>query len=84
MYYQCIKSSNASQLRAAYDTILELSSRPCAEPFLEPVPADLPSYYFVVRCPMDLATLRANLEAGKYVSAKQVWWDLCQIWYNCR
>ena len=36
--------------------------------FLEPVPRDLPKYFDIIKSPMDLGTVKRNLEAGKFKS----------------
>ena len=40
--------------------------RSFGKPFAEPVPPDTPGYAKVIRKPMDLGTIAANLEAGSY------------------
>lgn len=42
--------------------------RPGAEPFAEPVPADVPGYHDVIEHPMDLGSVLANLQDGAYSS----------------
>lgn len=42
--------------------------RPAAEPFSEPVPADVEGYHDVIAHPMDLGTVAANLHDGSYSS----------------
>ena len=57
---------------------------PNVAPFLLPVNAKLvPDYHVIVRRPMDLQTIRANLQARKYQSREEFLVDVGQIVDNC-
>ena len=59
-------------LRACYDVVRALAKCPEASAFLAPVDPDaqgLPDYRDVVARPMDLGTVRRNIERGAYASA---------------
>jgi hypothetical protein len=59
---------------------------PYSEPFLEPVSTTVAEdYYVVIKNPMDLSTVRRQIDAGEYDGA---WWRLSDhltlIYDNCR
>lgn len=59
---------------------------PYSWPFLEPVdPVKLgiPDYFDVIQRPMDISTVRVNLEAGRYASAEAFEADVRLIFSNC-
>lgn len=56
-------------------------------PFLEPVDAqklNLTDYHRIIKKPMDLSTISANLEQNRYTDKNDCLLDLYQILYNCR
>jgi len=60
-------------------------ARPEAEPFLQPVDwqaLNLPDYPEIVKHPMDLGTVEANLNAGKYSSVDKFASDMRLVWKN--
>lgn len=62
----------------------EMRDLPNVAPFLAPVNAKLvPDYHTIVRRPMDLQTIRANLRARKYQSREEFLVDVGQIVDNC-
>lgn len=78
-----LPASTPEQLTAALGCVEALAALPDAEIFLDPVPEEIPDYYAVIRYPMDVGTVRANLENGNYVSVLEVWRDVESIWSNC-
>lgn len=77
------------ELRACSDIIKELFHKRHADyawPFLEPVDVvklNLPDYYDVIKEPMDLATVKRNLEAGYYDTADAFARDVRLVFSNC-
>ena len=71
-----LPASTPEQLTAALGCVEALAALPDAEIFLDPVPEEIPDYYAVIRYPMDVGTVRANLENGNYVSVLEVWRDV--------
>ena len=66
----------------------ELLRHQYAGPFAQPVdPLIYPSYYEgprVVADPIDLGSIKKNLEAGAYADADAVKTDVDRVWANCR
>jgi len=66
----------------------ELLRHHYAAPFATPVdPSINPSYYHgprAVEDPVDLGTIKKNVEAGKYTSEVHVKTDVDRVWANCR
>ncbi|KAG1889391.1 Bromodomain-containing protein [Suillus subluteus] len=57
-----------------------------AAPFYEPVDAvklDIPTYYKVIKKPMDMSTMRKKLEAGEYPNASKFFDDFKLMIRNC-
>lgn len=57
-----------------------------AAPFYEPVDAvklDIPTYYKVIKRPMDMSTMRKKLEAGEYPNASKFFDDFKLMIRNC-
>ncbi|KAG2057138.1 Bromodomain-containing protein [Suillus hirtellus] len=57
-----------------------------AAPFYEPVDAvklDIPTYYRVIKKPMDMSTMRKKLEAGEYPNASKFFDDFKLMIRNC-
>ena len=60
---------------------------PIAEAFREPVDYELFGFFDypkVVKKPMDLGTVKKNLNSFKYISVKKVLDDIQLIWDNCK
>jgi bromodomain-containing factor 1 len=51
---------------------------------VDPVALNIPSYYKIIKKPMDLETMRRKLDAGEYSNAKEFEKDFWQIGKNCR
>ncbi|KAJ2783618.1 histone acetyltransferase [Coemansia javaensis] len=63
----------------------ELLVHPSAWPFQAPVnPKEVPDYYTVVKEPMDLKTLKANVEENKYPTLEAFVHDVRKIFDNCK
>jgi len=63
-----------------------IEADPNAEAFTAPVDweeLELKDYPDVIKKPMDLGTLRANLKAGAYSSFEIMFTDIALIWQNC-
>lgn len=45
---------------------------------------EIPDYPEIVKCPMDLSTVRKNLKAGEYSTLSDFMMDLQLIWDNCK
>ncbi|KAI8323666.1 Bromodomain-containing protein [Martensiomyces pterosporus] len=64
----------------------KVSKHPSAFPFLRPVDVVLdgcPTYYDVIKHPMDLGTIKQKLDAWKYSSAAELEADVKQMLNNC-
>ena len=85
--------------RATYKPIksafMSLRKQKCAEPFLDPITEEIvPGYSTIISSPMDLATIKAKLEAanrckyngkgGSYTSVPELEADIALIIANCR
>ena len=67
--------------------IVTIEAIPDSEPFHVPVDwedLDLPDYPNLIKNPMDLGTLKKNIDAGKYSTFEQCFKDLALIWDNCK
>lgn len=51
---------------------------------VDPVALNIPSYYKIIKKPMDLETMRKKLDSGEYSNAKEFEKDFWQIGKNCR
>ncbi|KAL8694376.1 MAG: hypothetical protein Q9218_000941 [Villophora microphyllina] len=51
---------------------------------VDPVALNISDYYSVIKKPMDLGTVRKNLDAGQYENAKEFESDVRLIFANCR
>lgn len=63
-----------------------LWKHPFAEPFREPVDTVklcIPGYHRIIRCPMDLGTIRKRLENCYYFSARECIHDFYTMLHNC-
>lgn len=73
------------ELEFCKDFTDKLTKHPLAIPFLRPVDARLvPDYYQKITRPMDLRTLKENLEQNKYDNSKQWAADALLIWQNAQ
>ena len=66
--------------------VCALMSRPESEPFLRPLDwkrLGLHDYPTIVKKPMDLGTVKKNIEKGKYKSKIEVANDIRMVWSNC-
>ncbi|KAI9138386.1 hypothetical protein BKA69DRAFT_1040962 [Paraphysoderma sedebokerense] len=64
----------------------KIHSHPDAWPFHEPVDAvalNIPTYYEIIKCPMDLATIKKKLNSRSYQSNDEFMQDMKQIFTNC-
>ena len=77
----------------ALGVLKEVMKLPESFPFHDPVDTDLlPIYAQVVKNPMDLGTIKKQIEAGRelgwgnlvYSSEEDVWRDVKLVWSNCR
>lgn len=69
------------------DLIKTIEAIPDSEPFHTPVDwedLELKDYPDVIKNPMDLGTLKKNIEFGKYTTFEQCFKDLALIWDNCK
>lgn len=76
-------------MQRCLEVVEQLLEEEDAEPFAEPVNAKalgLPDYHQVIRQPMDLGTIKENLQAEPpaYFSSTEVLKDIQQVWSNCR
>jgi len=63
----------------------EICKKEQAEPFMIPVDwksLQIPDYPTIIKRPMDLGTVRSQLEAGQYTSARDVAADVDLVWSN--
>jgi hypothetical protein len=82
------KRNNLSgQLADCHKAIVKLMQNPAAWPFLEPVDPiklGIPTYFDVIKEPMDLRTIRIKLEGEEYRSHEEVNDDVELVWRNAR
>lgn len=65
----CDGQDAAVNARKCRDLLKQLSSKPCASPFLkpvDPVALAIPTYPLIIKQPMDLGTIRDNLRGNVY------------------
>ncbi|KNC46279.1 uncharacterized protein AMSG_02732 [Thecamonas trahens ATCC 50062] len=73
-------------MRACRRVLKTLLADSRSEPFREPVNAialDIPTYFDIVRCPMDLGTIQARLDRGAYATPAQFAADVRLVFSNC-
>ncbi|GKY91232.1 hypothetical protein MPSEU_000095800 [Mayamaea pseudoterrestris] len=71
--------------RRCYQVVDRLAQDSFADIFLEPVDLkDFPDYEEFIDTPMDLRTVRENLEKKKYFAVEQFARDMRRIWNNCK
>lgn len=74
---ECLRKRGADLLRKVADKDVYAI-------FVQPVEADhVPGYAELIKRPMDLATMRFNLERGVYRTPREFRADLDLIWINC-
>jgi len=76
----------SEQLQECSSLLRFLSTKPDAEPFLEPVDwhlYGLTDYPEIIKNPMDLGTVQAKLDEGRYKDASAFASDMRLIWENC-
>ena len=74
-------------MQAAIALIDTISADPNAEAFLEPVAWEelgLIDYTTIIKRPMDLQTVKENLNRGVYLTFDAFFADLQLIWDNCK
>ena len=80
-------SLSNEQIQQAVNLIDTISTDPNAEAFLEPVAwqeLGLLDYPTIVKKPMDLDTVKKNLQAGNYATFDACFADIQLIWDNCK
>lgn len=68
-----------------YNLLQLLRKHKSAYPFNQPVNPQLDgayNYFDIIKEPMDLSTVEANLKAGEYQTASQFHGDINKIWLN--
>lgn len=80
------ESADPEKLAATFQRVLSgVSAHSNAEPFLEPVNAEVVTdYYEVIKYPMDLRTMSERLKRGYYVNRRLFMADMARIFSNCR
>lgn len=74
------------ELREMHRLVCTLYIRPEGGAFRTPVDwktMGLLDYPQIIKHPMDLGTIKSNLEAGKYSSKEEVAADIRLVWTNC-
>ncbi|KAJ2637770.1 histone acetyltransferase [Coemansia sp. RSA 1286] len=67
------------------NVVSEMLVHPSAWPFQKPVDQnEVPDYYAVVKEPMDLMTLEANVDENKYPTLESFIEDTRKIFFNCK
>ncbi|KAI2618130.1 Bromodomain-containing protein [Hypoxylon sp. NC1633] len=62
----------------------QIKSHNKAGPFLKPVDkAEAPSYYKIIKSPMDLSTMEVKLQDNQYQDPKDLFDDLWLMFWNC-
>ncbi|KAI9193089.1 Bromodomain-containing protein [Polychytrium aggregatum] len=83
------KKSLTAELKWCTHLHKELSGKRYSEfnwPFLEPVDPiklNVPTYFSVIKYPMDLSTVRQKLESGSYDGYDDFYFDIHKIFENC-
>lgn len=74
------------EARDMYKMVCALMSRRESEAFHEPVDwkgMGLKDYLEIVKNPIDLGTIKKNIEDRKYQTAEEIAQDIRLVWYNC-
>ena len=75
------------EINDTYDLVCLILSRPGSEPFRLPVDwqgMGLFDYPMIVKKPIDLGTIKKNIEDDKYETIEDVAKDVRQVWSNCK
>ena len=80
---QMMSQQALAQMQAMAAVLSKLRTYDLAEPFLEPVPRDVPGYYEQIASPIDLGTIWTQLTQGRYPSASHVHADVQRMFTNC-
>ncbi|XP_053392915.1 nucleosome-remodeling factor subunit BPTF-like [Mercenaria mercenaria] len=68
-----------------YRLLRSLQSHKMGWPFLEPVdPTEVPDYYTIIKDPMDLSQVEANMDAHQYRRLSDFIKDVTKVFNNCR
>jgi hypothetical protein len=81
-----VKKKLADPVQLLYRVLCALLARPESFIFREPVEWErdgLTDYPNIVKRPMDLGTVKKNMEEGKYETVEEVARDIRQVWTNC-
>lgn len=76
----------SKDIKDIYKLICIMMSRTECEPFRVPVDwqgMGLIDYPEIVKSPMDLGTVKANIEGDKYLSVEDIAADVRLVWSNC-
>ena len=74
------------EIKNVYDVVCLMMSHPGSEPFRAPVDwqgMGLFDYPMIVKKPMDLGTIKKNIEDDTYETVEAVAKDIRQIWLDC-
>mmetsp|Transcript_12258 Transcript_12258/g.18467 ORF Transcript_12258/g.18467 Transcript_12258/m.18467 type:complete len:209 (-) Transcript_12258:155-781(-) len=77
----------SDELKECLNLLKEIMSRNEAEPFLQPVDweaLNLPDYPLIIKNPMDLGTIKSNIECKKYDDAYDFAEDVRLVWKNAK
>jgi len=77
---------NKKALEDIQKVVLGIMSRPESDPFRTPVDWEgmgLMDYPIIVKRPMDLGTIKSNLDKGVYQSLAEAAGDVRLVWMNC-
>ncbi|OUM63817.1 hypothetical protein PIROE2DRAFT_29498, partial [Piromyces sp. E2] len=78
------KSISSSIKNQLLTIIQKMQNHPCSQIFLEPVdPQQFPDYHKFIHNPMDLSTIKKNLEKNKYQTIEDFKSDISLIFSNC-
>lgn len=80
------KVTLSPEMKACLTLLVELQNDDFGEPFCEPVDwkkYNLLDYPNVIKEPMDLGTIEANMESGQYATADAFAYDMRLVWKNC-
>ena len=81
------KPKISDELRQCLNLLEELTSHEDAEAFLAPVDwaaLNLPDYPVIIKKPMDLGTIKSNIENGEYDDAYDFAEDVRLVWKNAK
>ena len=81
-----MEPSSSKEMKEMHRLVCGMIIRPESFAFRQPVDwknLGLVDYLDIIKHPMDLGTIKANLEAGKYETPEQVAADVRLVWSNC-